>query len=242
MPPFDPKVRHRRSIRLKGYDYSQPGAYFVTTVAWGREMMFGEVLNGEMRLNRYGHIVRNAWFDLPQHYGNLELGAFVVMPNHVHGIIILTESHGRGGSGMPDEGVLTEGSRGGSPVPGDGALPEGDGRGGSPVSGGGALPDQARARREPLPIGETRPYANQTRPYGIPTRPDLSEVVRAFKSFSAKRINRLRHTEGMPVWQRNYYEHIVRNQREMERIAGYIESNPLMWDEDEENPARRVEA
>lgn len=196
MPPSDPKVHHRRSIRLKGYDYSQPGAYFVTTVAWGREMVFGEVLKGEMRLNRYGYVVRNAWFDLPHLCGNLELGAFVVMPNHVHGIIILTEGDDGGGSDMVDRGVL----------------PEGKGRGGSPMPGDGALPDQERAGREHLPARETRPYDQQT-------RPDLSEVVRAFKSFSATRINRLRHTEGIPVWQRNYYEHIVRNQREMGRIA-----------------------
>jgi REP element-mobilizing transposase RayT len=216
MSPFDPKVHHRRSIRLKGYDYSQPGAYFVTTVAWGREMAFGEVSKGEMRLNHYGHIVRSAWFDLPHHYGNLELGAFVVMPNHVHGIIVLTDGQGRGGSAVPGQGVL----------------PEGKGRGGSPVPGDGALPDQERAGRGHLPARETRPYVH-------PTRPDLSEIVRAFKSFSATRINRLRHTEGNPVWQRNYYEHVVRNQREMERIAAYIESNPMNWDEDEENPWRR---
>ena len=232
MPPFDPKVHHRRSIRLKGYDYSQPGAFFVTAVAWGREMVFGEVLKGEMRLNRYGHIVRNAWSDLPRHYGDLELGAFVVMPNHVHGIIILTEGDGGSGSDMVDQDVLPEGKgRGGSPMLDKGGRPEGDGRGGSPVQGDGALPDQEWAGRESLPIREIRPYDKRT-------RPDLSEVVRAFKSFSATRINRVRHTEGMPIWQRNYYEHIVRDQREMGRIAGYIEANPINWDEDEENPAR----
>jgi REP element-mobilizing transposase RayT len=83
---FDPKIHHRRSIRLKGFDYSQAGAYFVTIVTQGRVPLFGDVVNGEMRLNRYGKIVQAVWFDLPQHYPHVELGAFVIMPNHVHGI------------------------------------------------------------------------------------------------------------------------------------------------------------
>src|SRR3990172_652150 len=94
---FDPKIHHRRSIRLKGYDYSQAGAYFVTIVAWQREMLFGEIVNGEMMLNRYGQIVLNAWFDLPNHYRYVVLGAFIIMPNHAHGIIVLA-GDGRGGS------------------------------------------------------------------------------------------------------------------------------------------------
>lgn len=98
---FDPKVHHRRSIRLKGYDYSQAGAYFVTIVVWQREMLFGEIVNGEMDLNRYGQIVLNAWMDLPNHYRHAELGTFVIMSNHVHGIIVLTDC--RGGTFLPDE-------------------------------------------------------------------------------------------------------------------------------------------
>lgn len=97
MEKFDPQIHHRRSIRLKGYDYSQAGAYFVTMVAWQREALFGEIVNGEIELNRYGQIVLNAWFDLPRHYRYVELRAFVVMPNHVHGIVIL-DGNGRGGS------------------------------------------------------------------------------------------------------------------------------------------------
>jgi len=95
---FDPKVHHRHSICLKGYDYSQAGAYFVTIVADGCEMLFGEIVNEEMILNRYGQIVLNAWIDLPNHYRHAELDAFVVMPNHVHGIFVLNE-----GSVVPDD-------------------------------------------------------------------------------------------------------------------------------------------
>lgn len=71
---FNPKIHHRRSIRLKGYDYSQAGAYFVTIVTWQREMLFGEIVNGEVALNRYGKIVRDVWFDLQNHYPHVDLG------------------------------------------------------------------------------------------------------------------------------------------------------------------------
>lgn len=83
--------RRRRSVRLKGYDYTQPGAYFITINTYRRECLFGEVLDGEMRLNDYGRIVERTWHDLPNHVGNIWLDAFIVMPNHVHGIIVITE-------------------------------------------------------------------------------------------------------------------------------------------------------
>lgn len=203
--PFD-VAQGRRSIRLKGYDYSSAGAYFVTIVAWRREMLFGDVVDGEMRLNRNGHIVRDAWFDLRNHYRHVELGAFVIMPNHVHGIIVLV---GDGGEILPN------------------------GRGGSFISGGTNLPDKSHAGFDSVPNNQTRPYVKPKPRHGLP------EIVRAFKSFSARRINRLRRTDGIPVWQRNYYEHIIRNEREWENIHRYIESNPSMWEEDEENPDRQ---
>ena len=195
---FDPKIHHRRSIRLKGYDYSQAGAYFVTIVTWQREMLFGEIVDEEMVLNQYGRIVAMAWFDLPNHYRRAELGAFVILPNHVHGNIRLNDDGGRGGS---------------------------------PVTGKSILSDETNPGGNPLPIVETRPYVVEKR-HGLP------EIVRAFKSFSARRINALRHTEGIPVWQRNYYEHIIRDEREMDRITRYIEANPSAWMDDNENPNR----
>ncbi len=195
---FDPKIHHRRSIRLKGYDYSQAGAYFVTMVAWQRECLFGDVVDGEMRLNCFGKIVENAWFDLPNHYGHVELGAFCIMPNHVHGIVVLIDD-GRGGSSAPDNVNLPDGILAGKP----------------------SLPDK------------------ETRPYGKPEKHHpLSEIIRAFKSFSAKRINVLRKTPGIPVWQRNYYERIIRNEREMDAIWRYIEANPANWGKDGDNPAK----
>ncbi len=94
---FDPDIHHHRSIRLKGYDYSQAGAYFVTIVAWQREMLFGEIVDGEMILNDFGKIVSEKWQWLETQYEYVELGAWIVMPNHFHGILVIHDS-GRGGS------------------------------------------------------------------------------------------------------------------------------------------------
>lgn len=161
---FDPKIHHRRSIRLQGYDYSQSGAYYVTIVTHGRECLFGEVVNGAMQLNEYGKIVEFTWNDLVNHVNGIELDVFVVMPNHVHGIVVIV------GAGS-----------------------------------------------EPAPT---------------PNKP-LSEIVRQFKTFSARRINDLRNTRGIPVWQRNYYEHIIRDEKSYQRISEYIINNPVQWQQDE---------
>ncbi len=171
---FDPKIHHRHSIRLQGYDYTQSGAYFVTIIAWQRECLFGEIVDGEMQLNQFGKIVERAWFDLPKHYPHVELGTFCIMPNHVHAVILLID------------GIV-------------------------------------RAGLKPAPTMARHP---------------LSEIVRAFKSFSARRINELRKTQGIPVWQRNYYEHIIRNDEEHNRIYLYIEANVDNWVNDDENPMR----
>jgi REP element-mobilizing transposase RayT len=182
---YDPQRHHRRSIRLKGYDYTQPGAYFVTICTRNRECLFGGIVDGKMRLNPLGDIVAACWHDLPNHYPHVQLDAFVIMPNHVHGIIVLLD-------------------------PGD----VGAGLGPAPTTGG-------------VPTSHPKTH----RGHGLP------EIVRAFKSFSARRINEYRRTPGTPVWQRNYYEHIIRNERSLGRIREYIVNNPLQWELDRENPA-----
>lgn len=198
--PYDPEKHHRRSIRLKGYDYSQPGAYFVTIVTHNRVCLFGEVVNGDMQLNRYGEIVQHAWFDLPRHYPYVRLGAFCVMPNHIHAIIIMVDDN-HDDDGNDDVGAgLRPAPTWASPAD-CGAIPGDDG---------------AAPPRHPLP-----------------------EIVRALKSFSARRINDIRQTPGAPVWQRNYYDRIIRNAMKYNRIRHYIETNPARWMNDRNNPQKR---
>ena len=171
------KLRYRRLNRLKDYDYSQPGAYFVTVCTKNRSCLFGEIYNDRMRLSSYGEIIRLSWFDLPQHYTNVELDAFVIMPNHIHGIIFLTDV----GAGF-------------KPAP----------------------TDFPRDKRHGLP-----------------------EIIRAFKTFSSRQINKFRNMPGTSVWQRNYYEHVIRRDESLAQIREYIETNPLRWALDKENPAHQ---
>ena len=186
--------RRRRSIRLKGYDYSQAGAYFVTICTEDREWVLGEVVAGEMRPNDAGAITLAVWEDLPRHYGHVRVDVFVVMPNHVHGIIVLTDDVtadvGTGAVGVDDVGVGT---------------------------GAGLKPAPTE-------------HAPTQRRQGLP------EVVRAFKTFSARRINALRGTPGVAVWQRNYYEHVVRDERALDAIRQYVADNPARWVWDRYNP------
>jgi REP element-mobilizing transposase RayT len=179
VPRYDPDRHHRRSIRLKGYDYAQAGAYFVTVCAWNRECVFGEIVDTAARLNSLGEIVQGCWDDLPHHYPRVRLDAVVVMPNHVHGIVVLTDS--------PDVG----------------------------------------AGVKPAPTNPIR------------RRHELPEIIRGFKTFSSRRVNESRGTSGVPVWQRNYFEHVIRGEADLDRIRWYIATNPARWAEDEENPARR---
>ncbi|MDF0666327.1 MAG: hypothetical protein P0119_09705 [Nitrospira sp.] len=163
---------HRRSIRLKGYDYAQAGAYFVTMCTQNRACLFGNVVDGQMRLNECGQVVADSWLWLSARYPHVDLDEWVVMPNHLHGIIILTGPDGRGGS-------------------------------------------------------RTAPTEN---------RKPIGRLIGAFKTVSTKRLNTMHNSPGVPVWQRNYYEHIVRSEEALIHIRRYIVGNPAHWEEDRENP------
>ena len=173
---------HRGSIRLKGYDYSQPGAYFVTACVQGDAFVLGDVANGVIRLNTAGIIVQECWEWLEQQYGHVRLDEYVVMPNHLHGIIILA-----GPAGALD-----------------------DGWGGSRTAPTSEIP-----RIRPKPLG---------RPIG------------AFKTVSTKRLNRLWDSAGERIWQRGFFERVIRDKHALGRIREYISSNPVRWDMDNENP------
>ena len=174
------RFQPRKPLRLSGFDYTQCGAYFVTICTRDRAYLFGDVINGQMILNEMGRLVMAAWDDLACHYPFMTLDAFVVMPNHVHGIVWIEV-----------EATLTV------------SLPV---------------------------IGEAlKPSA--------PNR-SLTEIIRAFKSFSARRINEMRQTPGCPVWQRGYHDHIIRNDSDLTRIREYIAHNPAQWALDDENPQK----
>jgi len=187
---------HRRSIRLVGYDYTEAGAYFITVCTHGRRCLFGDVIDSEVRLSDAGRVVHDVWDGLPTHYLDVELDAFVVMPNHAHGIVILA-SRNLVGAGL-------------KPAPTD-HLGDASGPHNPRFVGAGLKP--------------------ALRPHGLP------EIVRGFKTFTARRINEMRVTSGMPVWQRNYYEHIIRNEESLAGIRQYIADNPARWVDDPENPS-----
>jgi putative transposase len=158
---YDPDSNHRRSIRLNGYDYSASGAYFITICTHEREYLFGDIVDETMVLNEFGDVARSHWQQLAQYHPNLIMDESIVMPNHLHGIIILDSS-----------------------------------------------------------IANTK---------------SISEIIRGFKTFAAKAINKERGLRGVLVWQRNYYDRIIRNELELDRVRQYIINNPRNWDADKNN-------
>src|SRR5688572_18136957 len=167
-PPmaYDPAIHDRRSIRLTGFDYSRRGAYFVTLCTSDRQCLFGEVTNGSMHLNDWGRLVETCWGEIPKHYPHVVGDAFVIMPNHVHGILMFEDE---------------------------------------------------RAGHAP------------------PLHP-LGTVLGSFKAAVTRAINRVTGVPRASVWQRNYFEHVVRDDESMGNIREYIRTNPERWDRDAVNP------
>ncbi len=178
--------RHnRRSIRLRDYDYATPGAYFVTICASERGCLFGGVADGEIRLTREGQVAYESWVAIPDHIPLVSLDAFIIMPDHIHGILVIA---GRG------DDLACE-------------LPAGD------VGARHAVPLQNVER------------------FGHPVVSSVPTIVRSFKAATTKRINEMRDTPGAAVWQRNYYEHIVRDEADLDRVRKYIAENPVRWED-----------
>lgn len=190
---YDPLKHHRRSVRLKGYDYAQAGAYYVTLVTRNRDCLFGDIVDGEMHLNDIGRIVGEEWLRTAEVRPAVELDEFIVMPNHVHGIIVIADARC---------------AMGRDTVPRRGAAP-------------------------------LRPYHPQHNVRPNVQSNSLGAIVRSFKSATTYHINALRDTRGVSVWQRNYYEHIIRRERELDRIREYIINNPPNWVMDENNVNKR---
>ena len=176
---FNPDIHQRQSIRLKSYDYSKAGAYFVTICVREKECLLGDVVGGVMRLSEMGEIVREEWLKSSIIRGEIKLDEFVIMPNHMHGIIWICNN----------------------------------GRGDRPV---------APTEDDFIQSG--------------PSSKSLGSLMAGFKSAVTKRINIYRNTPGLPFWQRNYYEHVIRNENDLHAIREYIQNNPLKWELDPENP------
>jgi putative transposase len=219
-------ARHRRSIRLKGYDYAAAGAYFVTIAAQGRECLFGQVVDGEMRLNEAGRMVEGQWLALADRFPTVDLDEFVVMPNHFHGIILLEPLARAVDSGPLDRA-------GTSPAP-----TECTAVGATLVVARNGTARNVVARSDGVRAGTSpAPTANAT-----DRAPSLGAVVGAFKSISTQAYMDGVRQSGWPpfvgrLWQRNYFEHIIRGERSLDRIREYVAGNPQRWAEDRENPS-----
>jgi REP element-mobilizing transposase RayT len=188
---YRPENHHRRSLRLQGYDYAMAGMYFVTICAHEHTCLFGEIVEGQMRLNDAGIIIAEEWTMTATMRKNISVDAFVVMPNHFHGII------------------------------------------GIHVDCWGTM---HRAHIQPDTKQEGTMHRAPTKEqFGKPTSNSIPTIIRGFKSAVTKRINETRKTPGMPVWQRNYYEHVIRGDDDLNRICEYIINNSANWQEDEEN-------
>jgi len=181
--PYDPGKHHRRSIRLPTWDYRWPGAYFVTACTHQRVPLFGRVVDGRMRLSAFGRVVAEEWHRTPTIRPELAMDAFIVMPDHIHGIVAITESS---------------------------------------VGAQGAAPLRHRKTADGRPKRQPR---------------SLGAFISGFKSAVTKRINRTRGTPGSPVWQRNYWERIIRDMDEMNAIRQYITDNPTRWHHNRSHPA-----
>jgi REP-associated tyrosine transposase len=182
-------LRNRQSHRMKGYDYSLAGAYFVTIVVAGRSCLFGELVNGNVKLSTYGKIAFEQWMRMEKRFPYCGYNPFIIMPSHVHAIISLARGAGE------------------------------------------------ESRVSQLQIPPLRPYRI---PLVLPN--SLGAIVRAYKSSVTFRINQLPDSGDLTVWQRNYYDHIIRDEKEYKFIWNYIESNPANWLEDRFNPIIRADS
>jgi len=219
MKRYNPNIHHRKSIRLKGYDYSREGLYFITICTHNRECLFGEIVDGNMILNEAGKIADACWQDIPNHFPNAVLHEYIVMPNHVHGIIELVDGGGGGGGG--DVG----GGGDGGVVGAENFLP---------------LPSTAPPSTAPTPPPSTPPPFIPIPPKNefqkmIPR--SIGSIVKGFKIGVTKGVREnsdddnqdLKISSLTTIWQRNYYEIIIRDKRAYLMISGYILNNPKNW-------------
>ncbi len=265
-PKYDANIHHRRSIRLHGYDYSNPGLYFITICTHNREHIFGHITDiragvnpaPTMVLNTFGEIAQNEWMGLPERFAHIELGEFIIMPNHMHGIISITEKSentigniigaykslvankclklhlaksttvgvgftptlnidtGNGVGFTPDQNIDTGNRAGTSPAP---TLNNNMG------NGTGFIPTQ-NDNTTNVGVGFTPTLNNEA---GFTPTQNDNAGNRAGASPAPTTTNTVMMGK---IWQRNYYEHIIRNEQSHNKIAEYIINNPGNWHAD----------
>lgn len=228
--PYDPQKHHRRSIRLRGYDYAQAGAYFVTIVTQHRLCMFGEVVDGETRLNEAGRMVEKWWLELNRKFPNVDTDEYVVMPNHFHGIVVLGAPAVRAG------GTAAAGAVRADDVVADGVVA--DNVGADNVGADNVGADLRVGPVGPVGLGGPAAYGDQGAHTGAP----LPTIIQWFKTMTTNEyIRGVKQLGWMRFpgksWQRDYYEHIIRNEGALNRIRRYIADNPARWEQDAENPS-----
>lgn len=195
---------HRRTLRLPDYDYAQPGMYFVTICTHKKRCLFGEIVGIRMLLSKTGAAVEEEFlrsFDIRQELG---LDAWVLMPNHLHAVVMISEPKGYG--------------RMAGDLPVAPTIPLLDDKSSEGGSAGRPKPERSK---------------------GPPCK-SLSSFVGGFKAAATNSVRKMVPELRGPVWQRGYYEHVIRSEEELERIRVYIAGNPQMWPDDEENPVNRT--
>lgn len=206
---YNPQIHHRRSTRLKGYDFSQAGLYFITICCHNRQCFFGHIENGKMFLNEIGKIANECWLGIPQHYPNAVLHEHIVMPNHFHGIIELTDMvWTRHGVSITDNAMDTAGTRHGVSQQDNTINTVGTSHG----------------------MSQPSKYKKTVNQFGKPIRGSVSVIINQYKS-SVKRWCNKNGGEYFE-WQSRFHDHIIRNEKSYQTISQYIINNPAKWNGD----------
>ena len=271
---YDTEIHRRRSLRLKGYDYTHVGAYFVTIVTQGRLCLFGEIVGKEMRLNEAGKMMCGIWEALPQRFPTIEIDMFVVMPNHLHGIVVIknrattrvaptNQNPDRGVENMPNAPNRTTTTVNHTKLTNVGAglvlarnTNRTEHRENTTVhpiesndAGAGLVLARNTNRTEHRATTRVAPTEIMDGGVDAPItdRFALGDVIGAYKSLTTVEYTRgVKQVKWSPfhrrLWQRNYYEHVVRHDESLRQLQQYILDNPDQWAFDKENPlAKRPE-
>ena len=234
-------AHNRRSIRLKNYDYSAAGLYFITICCQNKTCRFGEIIVDEsrlgvrMKLNEYGTIAYNEWVKLSERFANFKLDVFQIMPNHIHGIILLTDiTKNIVGAGFTPDPTI--------PQHPDPNIPNQNGPN-IPINPHPNIPNHPDPN---IPINPVAPKIHQPKTndpdwltqhpvMGANTNATIGEIVGAYKSLVANACLKIYITKNEimgKLWQRNYYEHIIRDEQSYFAISKYIINNPIKWNND----------